>query len=260
MRYALLCLIPVLAYAADGQTSTSTTTAPAAVPDAIDLTGLDRTRPLTAVGGGVATTLISDGDEISNGVLRGSYAPQRNIGFTAELPVLVHRHWDNGHTETGAFGDLTVGATIATEIQPRLRVGAGLDLTLDTASKDAIGNNATLITPVAVGAFELDDLTRVIGSVRYTQDLDHATDVPDVSELEVRGGIIRMLTTEAFGVVEGRQRTDFEDSRLKLAVYGAAGLEIEKHHVVRGGLLMPLDRYTREATGWVLTLDYAYVF
>jgi len=227
---------------------------------ALDRTGLDRARSITSLGYEYESTVIDEsGTDASRNLLRGTYA-QGLLGVAIDVPISCRYNPGSGNTVNNGFGDLLLSGTIANAVNDKLRVAGGVDLSLDTASRDELGHQATQLTPLVAVAYAIDPGTRITGSIRYTADVTRQSEVQETREMEFRLGAMKMTNDQVFGMAEMRQGNDFVDHHFLFAIYAAAGVEIVPHHVARLGFTQPLDHYSRDTEGWQTTLDYAYVF
>ena len=223
-------------------------------------TGLDPTRVTTAIGGryAVATNDYNGSDGTAE-VLKGAFA-WNDLSLAATVPALVRVNPGAGNTEHG-FGDIGLRGEYARRVNAQFYGALGLDVTLNTAEKDVLGNNATIIAPFVAVSFERNVKERWLLEIHYASDVAREDGtVPHTRLLEGRLGWLRDLGHGFVAKLEARPSYDDEREHTGLAAFGAISKLIDGHSALSVDILQPIDRDDRHAFGWQFALEYRYNF
>ena len=159
-----------------------------------------------------------------------------------------------GETQDG-FGDSFLSGALSLTINPKMRLALGVDVLLDTASRDVLGYGENILTPFfAIGA-ELDETNMGIIKLSYT---DSTGDEIERWELMIRG--LHRWNDQLFSSVELVPGWDSLGDEVLLNARALVGVRVDRHNIVSLEFALPIDTDSREDRGSSLRLNYNFMF
>jgi hypothetical protein len=178
------------------------------------------------------------------------------LGFQAlaEVPVYARTNPGGGETHDG-FGDTFVSGAFSLPFNPKMRLTIGVDVLLDTASRDDLGTGETEFSPfLALGA-DLDENNLGIFKLSYT---DSTGDEIERWEFLIRG--VHRWNDQLFSSVEVVPGWDSLHDEFILNARALAGARIDRHNVASIEFALPIDSDSRNERGSSLRLNYNFLF
>lgn len=193
------------------------------------------------------------GSNTDNYLLTGSLSL---LGFQAlaEVPVYARTNPGTGETQDG-FGDSFVSGAFSLPFNPKMRLTVGVDVLLDTASRDELGIGENLFAPFLALGVELDESNMGIVKLSYT---DSTGDEIERWELMIRG--LHRWNDQLFSSVEIVPGWDSLGDDFLLNARALVGARVDRHNIVSLEFALPIDTDSREQRGSSLRLNYNFMF
>jgi hypothetical protein len=172
----------------------------------------------------------------------------------AEVPVYARTNPNGGATQDG-FGDTFVSGAFSLPFNPKMRLAIGLDVVLDTASRDDLGAGETIYAPFLAIAAEMDESNMGVFKLSYT---DSDGDVIERWELLIRG--LHRWNDQLFTSVEVVPGWDSLNDEFILNTRALVGARVDRHNVASIEFAIPIDSDSRDQRGSNLRLNYNFLF
>lgn len=172
----------------------------------------------------------------------------------AEVPVYARTNPGSGETQDG-FGDTFVSGSFSLPINPKMRLAVGVDVQLDTASRDELGTGETLYAPFLAIGVEMDDDNMGIFKLSYT---DSTGDIIERWELLIRG--LHRWNDQLFSSVDVVPGWDSLNDEVILNARAVVGARIDRHNIASLQFELPIDSDSRDQRGSNLRLSYNFLF
>jgi hypothetical protein len=193
------------------------------------------------------------GSNTDNYLVTGSLSLM-GLQALAEVPVYARTNPGGGATQDG-FGDTFISGSFSLPFNPKMRLAVGVDVLLDTASRDDLGTGENEFSPFLAIGTEMDESNMGLFKLSYT---DSSGDEIERWELMIRG--LHRWNDQLFSSVEVTPGWDSLNDEVILNARGLVGARIDRHNVASIEFAIPIDSDSRDQRGSSLRLNYSFLF
>jgi hypothetical protein len=156
---------------------------------------------------------LQQGGSVNLIVPRLDYALAEDLGIRIELPVVTSNPDAPGSDRETGFGDLLARGSFRVARGAGWSVVAGAELTLDTASKDSLGEGKIVIAPLVFASLDWPRYASVFfPTLQYFSSLGGNDARPDVHYTSLKPILLTRWRDDAYTIVEPNIIIDHERS------------------------------------------------
>jgi hypothetical protein len=206
---------------------------------------------------------LQGGGSINLLVPRLDYAVSSALSLRVETPVVSSDPGSAGNNGESGFGNLLLRASYRAVRGAGYAVVVGGELTLDTASKDTLGNGKDVFAPLAFGSFDLPGLRSVFFPfLQYYTSIGGDDARPDVHYTSIKTVLLTRWPDRFYTVVEPHFIIDHEHAdRVGVTLEGEVGRFLDRNVALwaRPGIGLHGDNLP-QVYNWNFEVGFRYIF
>jgi hypothetical protein len=177
---------------------------------------------------------MQSGGSLNFIVPRFDFVMTEDLGLRVELPVATSNPDAPGSERESGFGDLLARGSFRVARGAGWSVVAGAELTLDTASKDSLGEGKIIIAPLVFASMDLPRYASVFfPTLQYFSSLGGNDARPDVNYTSLKPILLTRWRDGVYTIVEPNIIIDHERSdRVGLTLEAEAGRFLNRNLAV----------------------------
>jgi hypothetical protein len=157
----------------------------------------------------------------------------QDLGLRLKAPLAFHEAGSSaGDSDAFGIGDIDLAAGTVFHLSERVRTGGGLELRIDSASDDSLGDNRWRWSPSWGVSWDISKNVRTQLSVQYNHSFSEEAGVARERTLEVSLPLTFVLPDDWSVTVEYKPKVDFEKhGRWENIVRGGVSKHLKNHPV-----------------------------